>query len=265
MKKYLRKLLYLVSENKYLYRLAKRIVFDHRGENNCEIETNGEMSVLKKYLKNGDTVFDVGANVGDWTKTVLGIIPDAAIHSFEPCLGTFSTLKENNFPANVILNNFGLGSKNEEKDFYITGEDSTVNSLYLRNDILDKNNCRKETISLKSLDNYCAEKNVDRIDFLKIDVEGNEFEVLLGAKRLLSENKIGLIQLEYGGTYIDSRVFLRDVFDYFHKDNKFSYSFYKILYNKILRVEYSEDLENFQYCNYLIVNNNFKIAISGSK
>jgi len=255
MKKCLRKLFYLVSKNKYLYRLANRIVFDHRGENNCEIETNGEMFVLKKYLTSGDVVFDVGANIGDWTKTVLNIIPDAAVHCFEPCRKTFLTLKDNNFSGNVILNNIGLGSKNEEKDFYTIEADSTINSLYLRNDLLDKKDCQKETIILRSLDDYCTANNIDKINFLKIDVEGNEFEVLVGAKRMLLENKINLIQLEYGGTYIDSRIFLKDVFDFFNKENKLNYNFYKIMPDKITKVSYSEDLDNFQYCNYLIVNN----------
>ena len=154
MKSSLRKLFYFIAKNKYLYRLANRLVFNHRGENNCDIATNGEMFVLKKYLAAAGVVFDVGANIGDWTKTVLRISPSATVHCFEPCQETFSALKQNNFPDGVILNDFGLGSKNEIKDMYVSNQDSTINSVYWREDSGGKNNYQKEKISLKSLDDY---------------------------------------------------------------------------------------------------------------
>jgi len=259
MKKYLRNLFSFISRNKYLYRFASRIVFDHRGENNCDIATNGEMAALRKYLRAGSIVFDVGANIGEWTQTVLRLYPDATVHCFEPCQDTFLTLKTNNFPGSVILNNFGLGSKKETKDLYISDHDSTINSVYLRKDLSEKNDYKKEKISLDSLDDYCAAAGLDKIDFLKIDVEGNEFEVLLGAKRMLAENKIRMIQLEYGGTYIEARRFLKDIFDYFNAANKFNYVFYKIMPDRVSPLDYHEDLDNFQYCNYLIVNNTISI------
>lgn len=252
MKKFIRKTLYFISSFNFVYKIAKRIVFDYRGENNCEIETNGEMMVLKDKLKNSDVIFDVGANVGDWTKTALELTPQALIHSFEPCKETFLTLKNNSFPENVFLNNFGLGSRDEEKEFFVSGTNSTVNSLFKRDALESKTAQLSEKISLKSLDNYCLEKGINKINFLKIDVEGNEYEVLLGAKKMLETSSIDYIQLEYGGTYISAKIFLKDVFEFF-KD--FDYSFYKIKYNKVERVEYSEELENFQYCNYLIVKN----------
>lgn len=248
----LRKIFYLISSNNFIYRVAKRLVFDHRGENNCEIDTNGEMLALKKYLCENDVVFDVGANVGDWTKTVLGIIPNAKVYCFEPGRSTFSKLEQNIDSKNVVFNNFGLGSANEEKAFYIFDNDSTVNSLYLRDELVDKNKVVTEKVAIKKLDDYCSDNKIQKIDFLKIDVEGNEMEVLKGAKRMLEENNIKIIQLEYGGTYIDAGILLKDVFDFF-KD--FSFSFYKILFNEIQPVRYAKDLENFQYCNYLIINN----------
>lgn len=96
---------------------------------------------------------------------------------------------------------------------------------------------------------------IPRIDFLKIDVEGNELEVLKGSEKMLLDNSIHIIQLEYGGTYIDANIFLKNVFEYLEK---FELSLYKILFGKIELVNYHKDLENFQYCNYLIINNKFK-------
>ncbi len=252
--KILRKLFYLISRNNFIYRVAKRLVFDHRGENNCEIDTNGEMFVLKKYLNENDVIFDVGANVGDWTKTVLDIVPNAIVHCFEPGHSTYNKLEQNIDSKNVVLNNFGLGSANEEKEFYIFDNDSTVNSLYLRDELVDKNKVVTEKVAIKKLDDYCFDNKIEKIDFLKIDVEGNEMEVLKGAERMLKEKNINIIQLEYGGTYIDAGIFLKDVFDYF---NNYSFSFFKILPDRLDKVQYVKDLENFQYCNYLIINDEY--------
>lgn len=252
--KILRKLFYLISRNNFIYRVAKRLVFDHRGENNCEIDTNGEMFVLKKYLNENHVIFDVGANVGDWTKTVLDIAPNAHVHCFEPGHSTFSKLAQNIDSKNVVLNNFGLGSANEEKEFYIFDNDSTVNSLYLRDELVDKDKVVTEKVAINKLDDYCFDNKIQKIDFLKIDVEGNEMEVLKGAERMLKEKNINIIQLEYGGTYIDAGIFLKDVFDYF---NNYSFSFFKILPDRLDKVQYVKDLENFQYCNYLIINDEY--------
>lgn len=252
--KILRKLFYLISRNNFIYRVSKRLVFDHRGENNCEIDTNGEMFVLKKYLSENDVIFDVGANVGDWTKTVLDITPNASVHCFEPWYSTFSKLKLNIVSQNVVLNNFGLGSLNEEKDFFIYDDNLTVNSLYLRDGLVEKDRIIKEKVTIKTLDDYCFDNKIEKIGFLKIDVEGNEMEVLKGAERMLKEKNIKIIQLEYGGTYIDAGILLKTVFDYF---SNFSFSFFKILPNRLEKVRYVKDLENFQYCNYLIISDEY--------
>lgn len=249
MKTQLRKFLYKIAENKIIYRLAQRIAYDHRGENNCDIVTNGENDILKKYLPNCKIVFDVGANVGEWSETVLKINQEVDLHSFEPSQKTFQRLKEKINQKNVVLNNIGLGSKKEKKIFYIYSDESTANSLYKR----DLNSSlRNEDVLIDTLDNYCLEKNIKQIDFLKIDVEGNEFDVLKGAQNMLKENKIKIVQLEYGGTYIDARVWLKDVWEYF---DGFNYFWYKIMPNKLELIEkYDHSLDDFQYVNYLLIN-----------
>lgn len=250
MNKQLRKFLYKIAENKPIYRLAQRISYDHRGENNCDIVTNGEMNVLEKYLKDEEVVFDVGANTGEWSEIVLKINPKTKVHCFEPSQKTFQRLTEK-FGQNsgIVLNNVGFGSEKAKKSFYVYSNDSTVNCLYER-DL----NVRAETeeVLIDTLDNYCREKNINKIDFLKIDVEGNEFEVLKGSRDMLEKNKIKIIQLEYGGTYIDAKVWLKDVWDYFYD---FNYTWHKILYNKLeLIKKYDQSLDNLQYANYLLIN-----------
>ena len=113
---------------------------------------------------------------------------------------------------------------------------------------------KKQEVDMMRLDDFCLENNVKNIDFLKIDVEGNELKVLDGAKGMLSNDKISVIQFEYGGTYIDAEILLKDVFDFF---SELPYTIYKILPDRLLQTSYSQQLENFQYANYLAINNSW--------
>lgn len=246
--KKLRRFVYIVARNKFLYRLAQRFVYDHKSQNNCDIETNGELDFLRKYLQDCKVVFDVGANVGEWTQVVLANNPHVEVHCFEPSADTFKTLSSNKFISEVRCNNIGLGSTHEEKKFYVFGDESTVNSVYLRDGMVP---LREYAIKIDTIDNYCAKNGVKRIDFLKIDVEGNELEVLKGAQKMLREDRIKIVQFEYGGTYIDSRTFLKDIFNYFSDLN---YRIYKIYPDYIQPVDtYNAQLEDFQYANYAAI------------
>ena len=113
---------------------------------------------------------------------------------------------------------------------------------------------KRETIFIDTIDIYCAEQNINRIDFLKIDVEGHEFEVLRGASKMLRANKIKIIQFEYGGSYLDAHVFLKDIFRYFENFN--NYKFFKILPNSLEYIaNYNQQLDNFQYSNFAVIFN----------
>ena len=124
------------------------------------------------------------------------------------------------------------------------------NSLYKRYGI-KKEAQEKEQVAMDTLENYCRGKNIKKIDFVKIDTEGHELEVLKGMKSLLKENRIKMIQFEYGGCNLDARVFLKDIFDFF-KD--LDYKIYKIFPNEVKLIEsYGQYLDNFQYANYVAV------------
>jgi len=256
-----KKFIQKIPKIKPIYLGCKKYIDIFNGENNCDLHTNGELHFLKNNLKYCNIIFDVGANIGEWTKAVLFINSEIKVHCFEPSKNTFNRLLSNNFSPNVFCNNFGLGSKKEEKVLYNYHNNSTINSLYNRKIL--KNTLtyspKKEKVLINTLDNYCVEKRIKQIDFLKIDVEGHELEVIRGARNLLKERRIKIIQFEYGGTYIDARIFLRDIFQYFENFN--GYEFYKIFPEDIIHKKYSESLENFQYSNYLIIHNSIKNKI----
>lgn len=249
-KKYLRKLIQTISNNDLIYRLAKRITFDHRGENNSDIDINGELLVLKNNINLFSYVFDVGANIGEWTSFVLKLRPDAEIFSFEPADDSFDKINKLIKAKNAHLMKMALGNVNKNVEFNIYGECSVLNSMSNRTDV-GLTVLRKQNVEMKKIDDFCLENKINNIDFLKIDVEGNELMVLEGAREMFKNNKIKVAQFEYGGTFIDNRVLLKDVFNFFYG---LQYGIYKILPDKLLKVNYNQDLENFQYANYVAIN-----------
>lgn len=200
-----------------------------------------------------ETVFDIGANTGQWTAPALKINPTVKIHCFEPCKNTFEELLSQRFPANVICNNFGMSSRSGEAKIFVFDKCTAMNSLYAREglDGFDLSTQHEENILLDTVDRYCLEHGIETVDLVKMDVEGHEIEVCRGMTRMLSSGQIGAIQFEYGGCNIDARVLLKDIFAFF-KD--YCYSFYK-LYPKELRLvpRYDQRLENFQYQNWAII------------
>ena len=109
-----------------------------------------------------------------------------------------------------------------------------------------------ESISVNTVDVYCEENNVSRIDFMKIDVEGHEFDVLSGATRMIESNSIGAIQFEFGGCNIDTKTYFRDFYNFFQRHN---YTIYVIgRTGKLLPItNYTEYCEQFMTTNYVAI------------
>lgn len=81
--------------------------------------------------------------------------------------------------SNIDINEYALGEINENKYIYTAGSGTTLIKEFT------ENTENKINISIKKLDDVISEKQVRNIDFIKIDVEGFEFEVLKGAKHSL--------------------------------------------------------------------------------
>lgn len=238
-----------------LYTLCKKYVDNYDGENNSDMVTNGEWRFMKLNLGQCKIVFDVGANIGEWTTLALNINNNISVHCFEPNHYAFNKLIKKKFPTSVICNNFGLSSIKGENDLYIFENGSGLNSLYQRHGLENgwnlKPQHKKEKVQLDTLQNYCNEKNISKIDYMKIDVEGHELEVFKGGRDLFTNVRVDIIQFEYGGCNIDSHVLLKDIFDFFKGRD---YDFYKIYpdYTKLIK-RYDQRLENFQHQNWLII------------
>jgi len=226
--------------------------FENTGFNNCNMLHNGESKVIKNFIKKNDIVLDVGANVGDWTKYVLITKKfQCLIYAFEPVPNIYKSLEQlkNQFNNNILSFNLALGKKDSEAEINYLPECSGCSSLFNRTILSNKYSIQKTKVTITHLDKFAEEHGITHINFLKIDTEGAELDVLLGAKNLLKNNKVDIIQFEYGGTYRDAHIKLFDVYSYL-KENQ--YLIFRITPNGLIYIpEWNENLENFEYSNYL--------------
>ncbi len=174
-----------------------------------DIGRNGEAWLLERLRPlRPKVVFDVGANVGDWSVHAAVAFPEAAIHAFEPVPDTYRALARSaaSFDGRVTANPFGLADKDGSIALTVMADDNTLSSIVA----LHEGQGRQVDCAMRAGDAYMAEHGIDRIDLLKIDVEGAEHLVLQGFARALAEGRIGVIQFEYGQANIVTRFLLRD-------------------------------------------------------
>src|SRR5262249_51443129 len=108
----------------------------------------------------------------------------------------------------------------------------------------------KREIRLRRLDDVVKERGIERIDLLKLDVEGHELRVLEGAEETMKRGGVDLIQFEFGGSNIDSRTYLQDFF-YLLRPR---YRLHRIVKDGIVPVDtYRERYECFITTNFLAV------------
>lgn len=241
------------AQSQLILRAAQRYVDRFNGDNDSDPATNGEEQFLRIKLSklNEGVVFDVGANVGEWTKYCLSVEPSLRMHLFEPSKPTFKKLASNSWPSNINLNCCGLGERSELLNLNIVDDASGLNSIYKRRGVKGVEMQSVEAIQIQTLDAYCEMNNIAYINLLKVDVEGHELAVFKGAQKMLSSRKVNVIQFEYGGCNLDSRVYLLDIWEYLVS---FGYKFYKIYPDGPRLVKrYTQSQETFRYSNWLAV------------
>jgi FkbM family methyltransferase len=236
-----------------LYRLSLKGMNYDRGH----VPTaNGEVFALKSVLKRlghekSIVLFDVGANRGQYLKMAKSINENRlSIFCFEPQASAFSYLKTvADEYGNVKTENIGLGEKKGVFSLYRDTEASEFASMYPATYVqYNVNLSIKENIHIETLDEYCLAKNIKRVHFLKLDVEGHEIPVLKGAFNMINSGNIDFIQFEYGLASMSSRTLLKDFFELLK-----NYRIYRILPSGLELLNYSEYHELFLTTNYLAI------------
>ena len=144
---------------------------------------------LLNLIDENQTIIDIGANVGNVSLQIAYLLGDHGhVHSFEPDPLNFkrieANVKRNDF-KNIQLNNLGLG--NEEGSFHIaTVNEGNQGMNRIVGEHSDLKNLRK--IEVTTLDNYVEKNHLKKINLIKIDVEGFEYNVLMGALNVIKNN-----------------------------------------------------------------------------
>lgn len=147
-------------------------------------------------IKQADVIIDIGANIGITTLFFASLNEKAKVYAFEPHLKSFMRCKENaslnNF-KNITYLNKGLGAvKGFEKLYEIRENNPGMNRILKEN-----KNVPFTTITIDTLDDFTRDKNISKIDFIKIDVEGYEYEVIYGGRKTIAESKpVMLVELD---------------------------------------------------------------------
>ena len=190
-------------------------------------------------------VFDVGANVGNWSQQVLRAIPNAKLFMFEPSPGCQAAIREMNLPGAKLFP-FALGEIPETKTYFSSSETDGSASLYARRDTaFQALPYRQSTVAVRTLDNIIESEKIATVDFMKMDIEGHELFALRGAKRSLAAGKIRALSFEFGCGNLNSRTFFRDFWELLTAAN---YALYRVTPSgtDIPLHDYYEDHEYFQ-------------------
>jgi FkbM family methyltransferase len=217
---------------------------------------SGEEWVLDYIAKQGSNpavVFDGGANKGEYALMAQRVFERRGrpikIYCFEPSKATFAMLQKNiNKSSSIMPINSGLGESQSQSVLYSDGAGSGLASVYNR-DLPEQHQAltMQEQVAITSVDGFCKQNNIGRIDFLKLDIEGFEMAALRGSSAMLKNRAISAIQFEFGGADIDARVFFKDFYNLLSPD----FNIYRILQNGLYPIKhYRETDEVFITTNY---------------
>jgi FkbM family methyltransferase len=145
-----------------------------------------------------NTLFYVGANVGQSALAYAQAYPQTRIFSFEPVPETFQSLKHaTTAMPNVRCFCTALGSSCGTARMTNHGT-STMNHLVKTSTPIADDTSSEELVSLATLDSFCLEHQISHISLLKIDTEGHDLDVLRGARDMLTRQAIDVVEAEVG-------------------------------------------------------------------
>lgn len=222
------------------------------GSATTEVEARTVAELAKQRIAGEIIVLDIGANVGDWSASIQKHLPDSSVIAFEPSKEAYEILKDrfkNSSRFSCI--NLAVSKKNIETFLYADSSASGLGSLTKRRVThFGMTFEHKESVKVTTLDNWLENKTPKVLPtVIKMDVEGHELDVLIGASTALKS--VQVIQFEFGGGNIDTKTYFQD-FWYFFKSIGFEIS--RMTPRGLKPISrYSEDLETFKPTNYIAV------------
>jgi FkbM family methyltransferase len=245
-------------------RLGRWLYLGARREQEIGPNSNGEyalqewlLSALDEIERKQVVLFDVGANRGDWTYSAMikcrnKNLENWKIHAFEPAPILFEKLasrfSKQMEDSSIFVHKVALSSTDGYSSFYVTGDLTGTSSLVKNMEMVDAQEIHVETAKL---DSFIAQYPVGIISLLKIDTEGNDFQVLKGAIATIKSGAIHIIQFEYNWRWLFQNNSLREVFQLVEG---LDYQIGRLTTDAIeIHTQWHQELDRFIECNYVIV------------
>lgn len=192
---------------------------------------------------------DVGANEGKYAAELCRLCPEARVLAFEPHPETAARLQKR-LGTTVEVQALAMGSEPGRATLwdYAQQQAGTSHASLLQGviEVHHRSVSSGVNVAVTSLDVFCTEHGVDRIDHLKLDVEGGELACLRGASRLIAQQRIGTLQFEFNAMNVTSRVFFHDFVDALPH-----FRFYRLLAHGLMDLPVSDVLR----CNFYGIQN----------
>jgi len=249
-------------------KVGRHVLYRASGRGNSDPASNGENWLLDRLRSSlpdfGPVVVDVGANIGEWlAEAARRLHPTASFVAFEPNPVAWRRLSSgiagSAFASRAECIQGALGDHDGSGVLFNLGTASGTASLHRRNSASSGViSTQSEEVKVYAGDSFFEARSIARIDFLKIDAEGHELAILRGFSRMLNEGRISCLQFEYGGTWIDARVFLADAFALLESNG---YSVGRLHPSWVgFGVPYLQRDEDFVYANYVAIRKDLRDA-----
>lgn len=195
---------FIAIKSKWLLHLIKGNVFS--------LASFEVLSNLKQLIPEVNTIIDVGANSGQFSKAATHFYPEASIHTFEPLPDLFSKItKKFSSSPKIKLYNVALGNENGVIQFNQNkyGHISSILDISKENIHYPKtdNDLSKIQVRINSLDSLNIMKQNSGISLLKLDVQGYELEVLKGSKETMQMLNYVIIEANLEQLYTNQPTF----------------------------------------------------------
>ena len=192
----------------------------------------------EKLIKNDSIVFDIGANIGYYTIVAANKAKKGRVYAFEPVSSNFHSLRQNitlNNLQNVITNQNGISNIPGIYEYYVS---STDNSGMSGMQPAENFSGHVEKVQTITIDEYVIEHSISSVDFIKIDIEGNELNSLKGMKNTLTKFKPVLFIEILNEHLVNYHITADDVYEYL---NDLGYESYFAQEGKLQKMQQSKE------------------------
>lgn len=234
-------------------RLQKHLngIVAHRLGHDVNPSTNGEHWLLNLIAPECSTFIDVGANVGEWSSAFCERAPAAHGILIEPSLDAARALRETVLAqrgSSLELLCAAAGAETGTATFYEEPTAGRTSSLHAQ---ASHANAQPRTVDIVTVDSLVEDRGWATLDFLKIDAEGHDYQVLLGARRALRAQKIGVVQFEYNRAWMYAGSSIRSAEEMLAS---YGYRFFILKGPKLHRFPYERYGDFYHYSNFVGIN-----------